>query len=232
MIEIRKADERGHANHGWLDTYHTFSFADYYDPKQMHFRVLRVINEDRIAAGAGFGTHPHNNMEIITYVVAGQVAHKDSMGTGSVINAGEFQLMSAGSGVTHSEFNPSKTEPTHLYQIWIMPDKKNVTPKYQQKALPINAASGKLHIIVSRDGANDTLQANQDIKLYFGKFKAGDKVALPLIKERYGWLQVISGALELEGVTLNASDGAALSGMSEPAVVASTGCEVLYFDLP
>src|SRR5712691_2174186 len=184
MMKIRKADERGHAEHGWLDTYHTFSFADYYDPQWMGFRSLRVINDDLVMPGMGFGTHPHHDMEIITYILSGSLEHKDSMGNGRVIRAGELQYMAAGTGVLHSEFNPSPTEPVHLLQIWIVPDKKGLQPRYAEKTgsqLP----GGRLNLVASKTGRDGSIAINQDADLYLAKLSAGDEVSHSLRPNRH-----------------------------------------------
>ena len=229
MIQVRKANERGHANHGWLDSNHTFSFGRYQDPDHMGFRVLRVINEDKVHPGNGFGTHPHNDMEIISYVVSGKLEHKDSMGNGSVINAGEFQCISAGSGITHSEFNPSATELAHFYQIWIEPDERGVEPNYAQR--DFSSASG-LQLVASKGGKDGSLPINQDAKLYLARVDASERIALPLQKSRYGWLQVVKGSISIGDTQLVSSDGIALSNEREPEVVADSDSEFFFFDLP
>lgn len=230
MIRIRRSSERGQADHGWLKSWHTFSFADYYDPEQMGFRVLRVINEDRIAPGKGFDTHPHNNMEIISYVVSGQLAHRDSMGNTHVVGAGEFQAMSAGSGVTHSEFNPSPSDETHLLQIWIQPRKRGITPRYAEwKA---NARRSSLTLISSPDGRSGSLAIEQDACLYLGRLDAKAQTSLQLGPKRHAWVQVVGGNLSLLGEDLQAGDGAAISDEQELAVTSLSGAEFLLFDLP
>ena len=232
MITVRPAGQRGHFNHGWLDTYHTFSLADYYDPKHSDFRALRVINEDRVAPGAGFGTHPHRDMEIITYVLEGAVAHKDSMGTGSTIQPGEVQRMSAGTGVLHSEFNHSPSEEVHLLQIWILPDTKGVEPSYDQKTFPVAERSDRLRLIASKDGSDGSLQIHQDAKLYASVLDPGKAVELPLAAGRHAWLQVARGEVSLNGKTLTAGDGAAVSDEGRLAIAAGdAGAEFLLFDL-
>jgi quercetin 2,3-dioxygenase len=193
MITIRPAKERGHANHGWLDTYHTFSFADYYDPKNVHFRSLRVINEDRVAPGYGFGTHPHNDMEIITYVLEGALAHKDSMGNGSSIVPGEVQRMSAGTGVMHSEFNHSKGEEVHLYQIWIFPEKKGVEPSYEQKFFPDEEKLNRLRVIASPQAEDGSVKIHQDAKVLAALLEDGKSVSYDLKKGRGAWIQLARG---------------------------------------
>lgn len=232
MIEIRKSEDRGHADHGWLDTHHTFSFGSYRDPEHTGFRVLRVINEDRVLADNGFGTHAHDNMEIISYVISGELEHKDSMGNGSVIKAGEFQIITAGTGITHSEFNPSKDKETHFYQMWIIPDTRNLEPAYGQKDFRAAGENGNLELVASKAPTNGALQVNQNIKLYLGRVAAGESVELPLQKERHGWIQVVKGNLELQGSELHGSDGAALRDTQNPQIVAKTEVEILFFDLP
>jgi len=234
MIQVRRADARGHANHGWLDTHYSFSFADYYDPRFMGFRSLRVMNEDRIKQGYGFPAHPHRDMEIITYVLEGSLEHKDSMGTGSVIRAGEVQKMSAGSGVRHSEFNPSKSEPVHLYQIWLVPEKEGIVPMYEQKAISSEEKQGRLRLVASPQGGeeNGAVKLYQDAEIYASELTAGETVERPLEKGRYAWLQVIRGAITLNGEQLKAGDGAAIAG--EPRIeIAGKGDknEILLFDL-
>jgi quercetin 2,3-dioxygenase len=232
MIQIRSADERGHANHGWLDTHYTFSFSDYYDPRFMGFRSLRVINEDRVNPGYGFPTHPHRDMEIITYVLEGSLEHKDSMGTGSVIRPGEVQKMSAGTGVRHSEFNHSKSDPVHLLQIWILPEKEGIKPMYEQKPIPAEEKKGKLRLVASPKPDSGAVTLYQDAELYATELEAGESVKYPLKEGRYAWLQVARGKVSLNGKELNAGDGAAIS--AEPALQitgAADASEVLLFDL-
>jgi quercetin 2,3-dioxygenase len=228
-ITIRKASERGGANHGWLDTKHTFSFADYYDPKFMGFRALRVINEDRVSPSRGFGRHPHADMEILTYVLEGELAHQDSMGNGSVIKPGELQRMSAGTGVTHSEMNPSKTTPVHFMQIWIMPDKRGHAPSYDQKAFPDR--EGVLRVVASPDGRDGSIAIHQDTVLEIGVLKSGANVEHALAKNRYAWIQVARGAVEVEGQKLAAGDGASAKGEGTLHLKATADSEVLVFDL-
>jgi len=232
MIQIRPAKERGHANHGWLDTYHTFSFSDYFDPKNMGFRSLRVINEDWVSGGHGFPTHPHQDMEIITYVLEGSLEHKDSMGTGSTIRPGEIQKMSAGTGIRHSEFNPSKTEAVHLLQIWILPEKKGLKPMYEQKSVPAEEKKGKLRLLGSPEGGDGRVTIYQDAKLYATELAAGDSVQHELESGRYAWVQVARGKISLNGKTLQAGDGAAVTS-EQKLELAGVGdkSEVLLFDL-
>jgi redox-sensitive bicupin YhaK (pirin superfamily) len=231
MIKIRKSGERGHANLGWLDTYHTFSFADYYDPRHMGFRTLRVINDDRIAGGGGFGTHPHRDMEIITYVLSGELEHRDSMGNGAVMKPGEVQTMTAGSGVQHSEFNHSQTEPLHLLQIWIVPDQKSLPPGYAQKSFVEELKPGRLVPVASKTGHDGSLRINQDVDLLIGKFDASDKGIYALKPNRHAWLQVATGSIDLNGHELKSGDGAAISGEPSLSVTGKEPSQVLLFDL-
>jgi redox-sensitive bicupin YhaK (pirin superfamily) len=230
MITIRKANERGHAHFDWLNTWYTFSFADYHDPDHMGFRALRVINDDTIAGGGGFGTHPHRDMEIITCVLSGALEHKDSMGNGRVIRPGEVQYMAAGTGVTHSEFNPSPAEPVHLLQIWILPDRIGVKPTYAERSF-IGAAPGKLYLAASKSGRDGSIPINQDADVFIGKLGAGDRLNHSLKPGRHAWLQVAEGGVELNGQPLKAGDGAAVSGENK-LVLESTGpAQVILFDL-
>ncbi|HWZ42360.1 MAG TPA: pirin family protein [Candidatus Saccharimonadales bacterium] len=232
MIQIRPAKERGHADHGWLDTYFTFSFSDYYDPKFMGFRSLRVINEDRVKPGYGFPEHPHRDMEIITYVLEGSLAHKDSMGTGSVIRPGEVQKMSAGTGVRHSEFNHSKSELVHLLQIWILPEKDGIQPMYQQKTIPAEEKRGNLHLIGSPKGGNGSVTISQDVELYATELAAGQSVEHTLGQGRHAWLQVARGQITVNGQPLHAGDGAAISAESKLQLAGvGDSSEALLFDL-
>jgi redox-sensitive bicupin YhaK (pirin superfamily) len=229
-IAIRRAAERGHADHGWLDTWHTFSFADYYDPRHMGFRVLRVINEDFVAPGRGFPPHPHRDMEIITYVLAGALEHRDSLGTGSVIRPGEVQRMSAGTGVRHSEANPSVTEPLHLLQIWIEPAVRGIPPSYEQKAFGDGHA--RLRLVASPDGAEESVTIHQDARLYITALASGQSVAHRLGPGRHAWLQVTRGELTLNGQPMASGDGAAVSDEGAVTLVATARAEALLFDLP
>ncbi len=231
MIQVRKATDRGHANHGWLNTYHTFSFSTYQDPQHTRFRSLRVMNEDWVAAGQGFGTHPHNDMEIVTYVLEGALEHQDSMGHGEVLRPGEFQRMTAGTGITHSEFNPSKTEPTHLYQIWLFPEQKGITPSYEQKRFDEAGRLNQLQLVASRDAANGSLLIHQDAKIYLSQIETGKGVALELKAKRYAWLQVLRGSVTLNGESLQTSDGAAVSEETQLKIQATTDAEIMLFDL-
>ena len=234
MIQVRRAKERGHANHGWLDTYHTFSFSDYYDPRFMGFRSLRVINEDWVKPGYGFPTHPHRDMEIITYVLEGSLEHKDSMGTGSVIRPGEVQKMSAGTGVRHSEFNHSKDEPVHLYQIWILPERENIQPMYEQKTIPMEERQGKLQLVASPSGGNgsNAVKLYQDAELFTTELVKSTAVEHELPDGRYAWVQVARGAVKVNGQELKAGDGAAIAEEKKLQIIGSQdGSEVLVFDL-
>ena len=231
MVEVRKAGERGYADHGWLKSFHTFSFAGYYEPRYMGFGALRVVNEDRVAPGAGFGPHPHRDMEIITYVLEGKLEHKDSLGTGSVILPGDGQRMTAGRGIQHSEFNPSKNEQVHLYQIWILPEKKGLEPSYEQKSFAAAEKQGKLRLIASPAAENGSVKINQDARLYVTLLKAGDEVRHEFGKNRYGWLQAAKGSVEVNGKTLAAGDGAAINDERELVIRSNSDSEVLLFDL-
>ncbi len=230
MMKIRRANERGHAQHGWLDTYHTFSFADYYDPKWMGFRSLRVINDDLVMPGEGFGTHPHRDMEIITYVLSGALEHKDSMGHGRVIRAGEVQYMAAGTGVEHSEFNPSKDEAVHLLQIWIQPDRKGVAPRYAEKSLA-DAPPGTLRLVTSKTGRDGSMAIHQDADLWLAKLETGNKVTHKLAKGRHAWVHVAEGEVVLNGKKLEGGDAAALSEETLLELNAAKPSQVLLFDL-
>ena len=229
MLSIRRSAERGHAEHGWLDSHHTFSFADYHDPRFMGFRSLRVINEDRVVAGEGFGTHGHRDMEIISIVLEGAIAHKDSIGTGAVLTPGEVQRMTAGTGVQHSEFNASNTEPLHFLQIWIMPDKRGLAPSYEQRRFDPAAREGKLQLVASPDKADGSLEIHQDARVYLGHLDAGQKLEHALAPGRAAWVQVIDGELSLNGQALKTGDGAAIEDEAKLSLN-GTG-EVLVFDL-
>jgi redox-sensitive bicupin YhaK (pirin superfamily) len=231
MLTIRRAGERGHFNHGWLDTYHTFSFADYYDPKHIHFRALRVMNEDRVAPGQGFGTHPHRDMEIVTYVLEGALEHRDSMGNGEVLRPGEFQRMSAGTGITHSEFNPSTTEPVHLYQIWLLPASKGITPSYEQRAFSDDEMTGRLRVVASPDAENGSLKIHQDARIYLSKLPAGSAVTYDLSAERSAWLQVLRGKVSLNGQRLDTGDGVGVEAEVKLTIQAEGDAEIMLFDL-
>jgi redox-sensitive bicupin YhaK (pirin superfamily) len=230
MIKIRKSNDRGHAEHGWLDSYHTFSFADYYDPEQTNFRDLRVINEDYVAPEMGFGMHPHRDMEIITYVVSGALRHSDSMGNTAVMRAGDVQRISAGAGILHSEINDSGAEPVHLLQIWILPDRKGVKPGYAEKSFA-KAETGRLHLIASKSGRDGSITINQDTSLYLGKLEKGDTVKQPLEATRHAWLQLVQGELEVNGTRLHPGDAAAVSEVDSLVISASKPSDFLLFDL-
>jgi redox-sensitive bicupin YhaK (pirin superfamily) len=231
MINIRKSHERGHADHGWLDTRFTFSFADYYDPKHVQFRTLRVMNDDRVAGGGGFPTHPHRDMEIVTYVLEGALAHKDSMGNGSTIKPGDVQYMSAGTGVAHSEFNASKTEPVHLYQIWMFPAKTGHKPTYDQKNFSEDEKRGKLRLVVSPDGREGSVKIRQDNELYATVLGPGESVKHQLKSERHAYVQVARGSVTLNGNALEAGDGAEVSAEKTLELTGVKHAEVLVFDL-
>jgi quercetin 2,3-dioxygenase len=231
MIAIRKSNERGHANHGWLDSKFTFSFADYFDPQHVEFRTLRVMNDDHIAGGAGFPTHPHRDMEIVTYVLEGALAHKDSMGNGSVIKPGDVQYMSAGTGVAHSEFNASPEEQVHMYQIWMFPDKKGYTPTYDQKHFAADEKRGKLRLVVSPDGREGSVQIRQDNELYATVLGSGETVKHELKPERHAYVQVARGSVTLNGRKLETGDGAAISAEKSVELTGVDRAEVLLFDL-
>jgi len=231
MIDILKSEERGHADHGWLNTRFTFSFADYFDPKHVHFRTLRVMNDDRVAGGGGFPMHPHADMEIVTYVLEGALQHKDSMGNGSVIKPGDIQYMSAGTGVTHSEFNASKTEPVHLYQIWMFPEKKGLKPVYDQKNFSDAEKRGKLRLIASPDGRDGSVKIRQDNELYATVLGEGESVKHTLKPERHAYVQVARGSVTLNGKALETGDGAAISAEKAVELTGVKDAEVLLFDL-
>ena len=231
MISVRAADQRGSSKFSWLDSRHTFSFGDYYDPKHMGFGDLRVINEDRVIPGAGFGTHSHRDMEIITYVLEGALAHKDSTGTSSVIRAGDVQRMSAGTGISHSEYNASKTEPVHFLQIWLQPERDGLKPGYEQREFPQAARRGKLRLVVSREGGEGSVTIHQDVKLYDALLSPADAVCYRLNGGRRAWIQVINGALAVNDTLLGAGDGAGIIQESALEMRASEETEILLFDL-
>jgi len=233
MIAVRPAAERGIANFGWLDSRHSFSFGHYYDPRHMGFGPLRVINEDRVRPGAGFDTHGHSDMEIISYVLEGALEHKDSIGTGSVIRPGDVQRMSAGSGIRHSEFNPSNSEPVHFLQIWLLPNEEGLTPSYEQKTFADGEKRGRLRLVASRDGRDGSVRIHQDANLYASLLDKEEAVTHALAAGRRGWIQVVRGAIEVNGKSLRAGDGAAASDVSALTVTATAdGSEFLLFDLP
>lgn len=231
MITIRKAEERGHFDFGWLNTYHTFSFGDYYDPRNMGFRSLRVINEDFVHPGRGFPTHGHRDMEIITYVLEGGLAHKDSMGNGSIIRPGDVQRMSAGTGVRHSEANPSRDESVHLLQIWILPNEEGIEPGYEEKKFDDEEKRGRLRLVASPDGQDGSVSIHQDARLYVTLLDAEQQVAYEADAARHAWLQVARGAIEVNGQPLKQGDGAAVSQERELRIVGQEPSEVLLFDL-
>jgi hypothetical protein len=231
MLSIRHAEDRGHAMHGWLDSFHTFSFADYYDPRHMGFRALRVINEDRVAPGAGFGSHPHRDMEIVSYVLDGSLQHKDSLGTGSVIRPGDVQRMSAGTGVVHSEFNGSKSEPVHFLQIWLLPKKQGIKPSYEQKTFTDAEKDGKLRLIASPEGKDGSVTIHTDARIFAGLFAEGQGAELEIPAGRHAFVQVCRGKVRLNGKELQAGDGAALSDEAALKLEGIDSSEVLVFDL-
>jgi quercetin 2,3-dioxygenase len=230
MMKLRKANERGHANLGWLNTHYTFSFANYYDPQHMGFRALRVINDDVVAPGGGFDTHGHRDMEIITYVLSGSLQHKDSMNNGRVIGPGEFQYMAAGTGVMHSEFNPSPTEPVHLLQIWIVPERKGLKPRYEERKGSDLPAS-RLNLVASQSGRDGSIAINQDAELYLARLNPGNVVTHALRRGRHAWIHVAEGALTLNGQDLRAGDGAAVSEEGTVKLATESPAQVLLFDL-
>ena len=230
MIQVRKSNERGHAQHGWLDSHHTFSFADYYDPKHTHFRNLRVINEDHVAPEMGFGMHPHRDMEIITYVIDGALRHRDSMGNTAVMRAGDVQRISAGRGITHSEVNDSTSEAVHFLQIWIIPDHKDAKPAYAEKSFA-KATAGKLHLVASKAGRDGSISINQDTDLLLGKLETKEAVAHTLGAGRHAWVQLVKGTLDVNGMTLQPGDAAVVSDEPTLKLAATDAAEFLLFDL-
>ncbi len=237
MIKIRRADERGHADHGWLRTFHTFSFGEYQDPAQMQFRSLRVMNEDWVAPGRGFPTHPHRDMEIVTYLLEGQLEHQDSMGNGEVLNPGEFQRMSAGTGITHSEFNPSDLHPVHLYQIWLYPNRRGLPPSYEQKQFPREQRLNRFCLVASPTGEDGSLTIHQDARIYLAVLDPDARIDHAWSPGRHGWLQVLRGKVRLnplvptDGQVLNAGDGAAISDLPTLDIESISDSEVMLFDL-
>ena len=232
MMTIRRGVERGHANHGWLDSHHTFSFAGYYDPKHMGVSALRVINDDTVAPGAGFGTHPHRDMEIISYVLAGALEHRDSMGNGSVIRPGDVQRMSAGTGITHSEFNHSDREPVHFLQIWVLPERQGLPPSYEQIRVALEEKRGRLRLIASGRGGEGAVRVHQDVELYATLLEAGEAVSHPLRAGRQSWVHVARGEVEVNGQALETGDAMHLRGEPEVRIGGRGSAEVLVFDLP
>ena len=230
MMKLRTAEQRGQADHGWLKTAHTFSFADYYDPENMGFRSLRVINDDVVAPGRGFGMHPHQDMEIITYVLSGQLQHKDSMGNGSVIKPGQVQYMAAGTGVLHSEFNPSSKDEVHLLQIWIKPDAKGLKPRYAEKSFE-SAEDGKLTLVTSKTGRDGSIAINQDAELYLARLRKGDSVTHQLKPERHAWVHVAEGSVTVNGKKLSGGDAVSVSDEQTLTLEGADKAQVLLFDL-
>ncbi len=233
MITIRPSDERGHANHGWLDTRYSFSFSDYYDPRHMGFRDLRVINEDRVSAGRGFGKHPHRDMEILTYIIDGELSHRDSMGRGATIKQNDVQRMSAGTGVMHSEVNQSKA-PVHLLQIWLLPEAEGLKPSYEDRTFSLEEKQNRLRLIASHDGRDGSTTINQDASVYASVLDSGKSVELELNPKRHAWVQLISGELDVSGTKLEKGDGAAISGENKLRIASNGGdgpAEFLVFDL-
>lgn len=231
MTRLRRSRDRGHFDHGWLKTFHTFSFADYQDPKHHQFRALRVMNEDWVAPGQGFGMHPHRDMEIVTYVLDGALEHKDSMGNGETLRPGEFQRMSAGTGILHSEFNPSESEPVHLYQIWLFPDTKGLTPSYEQKSFPEAERLNRFRVVASPSAREGSLRIHQDAEIHLATAEAGAELKRPLAPGRHAWLQVLRGEVKAGGETLRAGDGLSYSEEPEVALAATEPSEVMLFDL-
>ena len=228
---IHDRNARGRTKIGWLDSYHTFSFGSFYDPNRIGFRSLRVINDDRVVPGAGFPTHSHRDMEILTYVLEGAVEHKDSLGTGSVIRPGEAQIMSAGTGIMHSEYNPSQTDPAHFLQIWILPNQQGIKPRYEQKAFPLEERRGKLRLIAAKDGRDGAVTIYQDVDLYTSVLEPGNVVNYHVKPNRYAWLQMAQGVATLNGEEIKAGDGVQLSGEEQLEITTDIGAEILLFDL-
>ncbi len=231
MINPRKARQRGHANYGWLDTFHTFSFGTYQDPNFNNFRNLRVINEDFVSAGEGFGMHPHRDMEIVTYVLSGALKHQDSMGNGQVLRPGEFQRMTAGTGITHSEFNDSQTDPVHLYQVWLVPQEKDLPPSYEQKPFPQAERLNQLRLVASPDAQQGSLLIHQDARIYLATLEQGRTLSMDIAKGRHAWLQVMQGSVSVNRIALDTGDGAAISDESYFEISALSNAEILLFDL-
>lgn len=231
MLVIRRSQDRGHFDFGWLQTFHTFSFGEYYDPSWMGYRSIRVINQDTVAPGAGFPTHPHKDMEILTYVFEGEIAHRDSMGNEASVKAGEFQVMSAGTGVTHSEFNPLKDKQLRLMQIWLMPDRRGIEPRYDQKFFGMDQLTGGFRLIASKTGREDSLLVNQDVDLYIGVIPEGKKYSWPLRKDRHYWLQVVEGDLTAGGQKLTSGDAMAFDGNESLEILPSKAANLILFDL-
>ena len=232
MNEVRRSSERGYADHGWLKSFHTFSFADYFDPEHVEFGPLRVINEDRVAPGAGFGTHGHRDMEIISYVLSGELAHKDSLGTGSTLRPGDVQRMSAGRGVQHSEFNPSSSAPVHFLQIWIQPNQQGIAPSYEEKAFPVQEKRGRLRLIASPDRAEGSILIHQHARVYAGLFDAGESATLNVERGRRVYVHVAQGRITANDVQLDTGDALKLTDTLSLSLAKGAGAEVLVFDLP
>lgn len=231
MKEVRRGLDRGHLNHGWLDTYHAFSFGDYYDPERMGFRALRVINEDRVDPGQGFGMHGHRDMEIVTLVLEGALEHRDSLGNGEILTPGELQRMTAGTGIRHSEFNPSATDAVHLYQIWLQPERPGLPPSYEQKRFESAEQDGRWRVVASRDGVDGSLVIHQDAGLYLARLQPGETLGRQFAAGRYGWLQVLRGRVSVQDTELVAGDALVLSQEPEISVTANEAAELLLFDL-
>ncbi|WP_237226436.1 pirin family protein [Rubinisphaera sp. JC750] len=231
MLQVRRAADRGHFDHGWLDTHHTFSFSRYVDREHTRFRSLRVMNEDVVQPGQGFGTHPHENMEIVTYVLSGALEHRDSMGNGEVLRPGEFQRMTAGTGITHSEFNPSDTEPVHLYQIWLFPERNGLEPSYEQKAFDKAGRQNQLQLVASQDAAEGSLLIHQDARIYLGNLDEGAVVEHVVESDRHVWLQVLRGTVDVNGESLQTSDGVAISDEAAVSISGASAAEIMLFDL-
>ncbi|MCU0720194.1 MAG: pirin family protein [Pirellula sp.] len=231
MFKIRRAEERGHADHGWLNSYHTFSFASYRDPNHMGFRSLRVMNEDRVVAGQGFGTHAHNDMEIVSYVLEGELEHKDSMGNGEVLRPGEFQRITAGTGITHSEFNPSAKQATHFYQIWLIPERRGLDPSYEQKGFDPQGRKNRWQLVASKNAKDGSLLIHQDANIYLADLDNGREMTFAIPNGRHVWLQVLRGSVEVNSSRLSTGDAVAVSDEASLTVKATTDVELMLFDL-
>lgn len=231
MLQIRRSTDRGHADHGWLDTRYTFSFANYFDPAHVQFRALRVMNEDRISPGQGFGMHGHRDMEILTYVLEGALEHRDSLGNGEVLRPGEFQRMSAGTGIRHSEFNPSADQSVHLYQIWLLPERHGLAPSYEQKSFPVEGRTDRWQVVASSDARDGSLKIHQDARVHLANLDGGKTLMYRLESGRHAWLQVLRGKVRVNEETLAAGDGVGISAVSELTMAAEEAAEVLLFDL-
>jgi redox-sensitive bicupin YhaK (pirin superfamily) len=231
MLQLRRAKDRGHFDHGWLNTYHTFSFGEYQDPKFMGFRSLRVMNEDRVSPGEGFGTHPHRDMEIVSYVLEGALEHRDSIGNGEVLSPGEFQRITAGTGITHSEFNSSAKELLHFYQIWLFPEKKGLPPSYEQKGFPVEERLNRLRLVAAPGGTDGALTIHQDARIFLSQLESGQSLEHAIAAGRHAWLQVLRGKVTANGEPLTTSDGAALSDERSLRITAESPAEIMLFDL-